>query len=385
MYNNIVYCDEEGTLTMNDVKYEKIDGYSNINNEVIYIKNNKIVIQNKKQANTDLIEFELIDFTSNDIGSNLKESTITNNSKGYVIKDNVINIYNPFIIYSVNELSGYTESKLSSFKVTLANDDLGNQLLGSLKTVLDEDNNIIEYITPKEHDTLQIPYKIGMLSDITELDNDNLWCNIISDMKFYCKVENSNEIISEQTIDDLEKNIKDKNVGEIKCDITYHMGAIIEKKSHAINGENNGITYVDTVKVVKKECDYYLKDLTRYPIYYYDFEYDNDFIKLNEYSDKSIKIKKSKFSFKIDNIYSSTDDENKNKYRAKHDGLIADEVFRQEYKLGSSSKENIERNVYIERGLSSAFEKHLNLLNVNSLESLEQFGNGSFNIINNNN
>ena len=70
---------------------------------------------------------------------------------------------------------------------------------------------------------------------------------------------------------------------------------------------------------------------------------------------------------------------------AKHDGLIADEVFRQEYKLGSSSKENIERNVYIERGLSSAFEKHLNLLNVNSLESLEQFGNGSFNIINNNN
>lgn len=370
---------------MNNVKYEKIDGYSNINNEVIYIKNNKIVIQNKKQANTDLIEFELIDFTSNDIGSNLKDSIITNNSKGYVIKDNVINIYNPFIIYSVNELSGYTESKLSSFKVTLANDDLGNQLPGSLKTVLDEHNNIIKYITPKEHDTLQIPYKIGMLSDITELDNDNLWCNIISDMKFYCKVENSNEIISEQTIDDLEKNIKDKNVGEIKCDITYHMGAIIEKKSHAINGENNGITYVDTVKVVKKECDYYLKDLTRYPIYYYDFEYDNDFIKLNEYSDKSIKIKKSKFSFKIDNIYSSTDDENKNKYRAKHDGLIADEVFRQEYKLGSSSKENIERNVYIERGLSSAFEKHLNLLNVNSLESLEQFGNGSFNIINNNN
>ena len=48
-------------------------------------------------------------------------------------------------------------------------------------------------------------------------------------------------------------------------------------------------------------------------------------------------------------------------------------VFREEYKFGVSMKENIESDIYIDRGVSSAFERHLNLLNVNSMESLEQF------------
>ena len=60
--------------------------------------------------------------------------------------------------------------------------------------------------------------------------------------------------------------------------------------------------------------------------------------------------------------------------------LINDQILREEYKLGIATKEKIESNVYIDRGVASSFEKHLKLLDINSLESLEQLGNGYFNI-----
>ena len=58
-------------------------------------------------------------------------------------------------------------------------------------------------------------------------------------------------------------------------------------------------------------------------------------------------------------------------------------TLKQEYMLGISSLENIDSDIYIERGINAAFEKHLKLGEVTSLEALEQYSNGYFKIIEN--
>ena len=58
-------------------------------------------------------------------------------------------------------------------------------------------------------------------------------------------------------------------------------------------------------------------------------------------------------------------------------------LFRKEYNLGKSSMENVVSDIYIDRGTAHAIDFHLRLLESKSLESLEQIGNGFFNIIDN--
>jgi hypothetical protein len=56
-------------------------------------------------------------------------------------------------------------------------------------------------------------------------------------------------------------------------------------------------------------------------------------------------------------------------------------MFKQEYLLGVATMENVDSDIYIERGVNAAFEKHLKLGEVNSLEALLQYGNSYFKIM----
>lgn len=58
-------------------------------------------------------------------------------------------------------------------------------------------------------------------------------------------------------------------------------------------------------------------------------------------------------------------------------------VFRQEYLFGSSTMQNLDVDIYIERGINAAFEKHLKLGEVTSMEALEQYTNGYFKMMEN--
>ena len=58
-------------------------------------------------------------------------------------------------------------------------------------------------------------------------------------------------------------------------------------------------------------------------------------------------------------------------------------VFRQEYILGSAVMQNIDVDIYIDRGINAAFEKHLKLGEVTSMEALEQYSNGYFKMMDN--
>jgi hypothetical protein len=58
-------------------------------------------------------------------------------------------------------------------------------------------------------------------------------------------------------------------------------------------------------------------------------------------------------------------------------------VFRQEYLLGSATMQKLDVDIYIERGTNAAFEKHLKLGEVTSMEALEQYSNGYFKMMDN--
>ena len=67
----------------------------------------------------------------------------------------------------------------------------------------------------------------------------------------------------------------------------------------------------------------------------------------------------------------------------KNNMSVAPLIFN-ENKLGQATQEKISGNIYIDRGTVRAIDYHLRLLEAKSLESLEQIGNGFFNIKSNN-
>lgn len=63
--------------------------------------------------------------------------------------------------------------------------------------------------------------------------------------------------------------------------------------------------------------------------------------------------------------------------------MTVSQVIHRENKLGFATLENINSNIYIDRGVNRVIDFHLRLLEAKSLESLEQIGNGFFKINNN--
>ena len=91
--------------------------------------------------------------------------------------------------------------------------------------------------------------------------------------------------------------------------------------------------------------------------------------------------------FRVDiDVFSGNSDTYSEKYdneMEKRNGLQVFPTFREEYKLGNSIIENIDSDIYIDRGINAAYERHLKLGEVTSLEALEQYGNGYFKIMEN--
>ena len=194
---------------------------------------------------------------------------------------------------------------------------------------------------------------------------------------------------------------------DIFCDVTYYIGATLRRK----NGENYnlcyedqinnyGVEYVETVQFVKENREYYLRkpqninnvipsrvnDVSghsiSYPIYVYKMEQLLEHVYDSQY-DSSYEVPMANFRFDI-NIFSGNGDTFSQKYSedmAKHNDLQVFPTFREEYRFGVSVIENVDSDIYIDRGINAAFEKHLKLGEVTSLEALEQYGNGYFKIM----
>lgn len=379
---------DNNSITINGLNYPKINSYSVIDGKNYYINNNNIVTLTRNNN-----QYSLDSNIVTDLGIKLTE--FNSKSSGYTINNDIVYVLKPYKEYNINTISGYTESKLSSFEsYHVAFDDIGNKLPGALQKKSDG-----TYIPLKDGYELDLPYKVGNVSDITVMEYDtddetpktffgniltsitfyytDYYDNIISDTKTECgigdslitKINDCNDKLKTYKETNAETNkIAEKHYyinDNIKASIKYHMGAIIDKDLETV--KEQGIVYEEEVTLISKTFDYMFDEFSSYIIKYYEINYNDVYDEMNEYSNNTCKVGKSKFSFKIDDITSNI----QKGYRAKHDGMIAAPVFREEYKFGSASMENIDANIYIDRGFSSSFERHLKMLDVKSMEALE--------------
>lgn len=354
-------------IIVNNITYNKIDSYSIIEGKRYFISSDNFITFKRNDEGTEYT----LKVINTDLGE--KETNANKDTIGYNIIDNKVYVYKPYNEYSTSKISGYTESKLSSLlNYRRFKDDMGNELPGAL-----QEDSIGNIIPPNENYLLDIPYKVGNVSDLTVIEYNTdgktpktFFGNKLTNITYYDTIgETKTEITDLSVLDN-----KDE-VHNISCEIEYQIGAIMNSSFEIIS---NGVRYKDTVSVTKEICDYKLDDVSSFILYYYKFEYYNTFDKYNEYCDAYVKTNKAYFEH---DLICNEETEDKCKYRAKYDGMIYAPVFREEYKIGSSSLENIQSDIYIDRGFSSSFEKHLNLLSVKSMEALENFGNGFYNII----
>ena len=182
---------------------------------------------------------------------------------------------------------------------------------------------------------------------------------------------------------------------DISCDITYYIGATLVRKDETTpfelvtgNTFSSGICYTETVKFIEKDVQYYLKNVIKkqipmtrnaisahtisYPVTCYVMEQEKTRIE----SDFNNYYYCALAHFEMSMCTSTTDFE-------LYNGTQTFPVFRQEYKMGTACIQNVDSDIYIDRGINAAFEKHIKLGEVTSMEALEQYTNGYFKIIEN--
>ena len=382
--DNSIYEVSGTSITSNNIIYNKVHAYSVINGNKIYFDENYNVIVPYKDENE--IKYET---TEQVLGSKINNDDLLHDSSvvafGYCVSGNVLYVHQKdYVIYDNTLLSGTTESKLSCFlSANLAVDNIGNQLLG----LLQESN--------KNKSWLTLQYKPKTIVHITTENEDKVWCDYLESITFYYSDSFGNRLAEEKYKDNLdisliESILKEKFsrstsddtfgsehflVSDLKCEFKYHMGCVIIKKKNAdgtydysIENSNSGVTYYDNVTLIKKQCEFYLNNTSFYMMNYYDMVFDTKNYTDDTYG-HNVTVPIAKFSCKMNSF-------DNNNY-------VNFPLIREEYKLGSSSHEKIESDIYINRGTARAIDNHIKLMEVRSLESLEQYGNGYFKIIKN--
>jgi len=303
----------------------------------------------------------------------------------YCVSDNVLYVHqNDYVVYNNKLLSGKTESKLSCFlSANLEVDNIGNKLPG----LLQESN--------KDKSWLTLPYKPKTIVHITTENENKVWCDYLESITFYYSDSFGNRLVSREYDDNLDINsvesiLKEELseltnddmfgsehflVSDLKCEFKYHMGCIINRKKNAdgtydysIESGNSGVTYYDNVTLMKKQCEFYLNNTSFYMMNYYDMIFETKNYTDDTYG-HNVTVPIAKFICQMNSF--------------DNDNYVNFPLIREEYKLGSSSHEKIESDIYINRGTARAIDNHIKLMEVRSLESLEQYGNGYFKIIKN--
>lgn len=381
-----------------------------------------------------------------------------------------------FTIYSVDEITGQTVSKLSDIRLyNVLTDDVGNTIEGIYDVRAVGTSGATAH-QPPQGTELELIYQVGNTANIqrfsqTKDDMDDIISDydernyfvgdIITKMTFYYKDYDGNVVndtiryaelgsddvryiydynsseeystpsgytslkaiqLATEVKDTLEQSGKTKYMyDDIYCDITYYVGATLSRKEgkeynlasyargdkHSKNStysgksfSNYGVEYTETVRFVKTNLEYYLKKpkdensilpskrkkpcnhSVSYPIYVYVLTQDLTRVDESQYkTEYSVPI--ADFKFEI-NIFSGNGDTFGEKYpeeMATHNNLQVFPTYREEYRFGVSSIENVDSDIYIDRGINAAFEKHLKLGEVTSLEALEQYGLNFFKIM----
>ncbi len=313
-------------------------------------------------------------------------------------------------------VTGYTSSKLQYIHLdNYLTDDVGNMVEG-LYDVGTKKNH-----QPKEGEVLEPLYQKGVITNIVNVDGHEgmFKGDVIDSMKFYYKfVDGGKDSETERTVSEKLKVVETinsstsvKNTKEatftteddgeqtriitsiydddIYCDVTYHVGNIYTLVNNQAQLSSEGVKYVETVQFQKTRVEYQLKtenmsaspsDVSKpsvhsvsYPIYVYKLKQKENIIESNTYN-TPYGDNLSTFNITASRKYDADYEES---------GDTKSPIIMEEYRFGIAAPESVKSNIYIDRGINSAFEKHLKLGEVTSLESMLQYGNGYFKIMEN--
>lgn len=361
--------------------YNLIDGYSIVDDSIYYIYKGKV--------------------TSGDTLDKVAEDEAT--MSGDVI---TIKAKGDIKISKCDVIRGIASSKLLGLRsFNVMTDDNGN-MIEALNTTPTKDTYNYQ---PLEGSELEPLYQVGNVACISAFslsyeDYENNKKNeprpirhvgnIISSMKFYYADANGDEIsdtvtevgdaitssldaIRESTDkatkykDDYPMEVVSDNV---YCEIVYNIGATIvydkAKSSYSISGDS-GVEYTEIVEFEKVKTEYYLgNDSHSYPIYVYK-------LRQGDNPTASFTAPINVFDSGLKTTYSSIDGMDD------YNGLDAYPTFQDAYNIGISSLPIVDSDVNIDRGNNAAFEKHLKIGEVTSLEALENYTNGYFKMMEN--
>lgn len=305
------------------------------------------------------------------------------------LKDN----FNPYNFKDYSEIiSGTTESKLPNFKDTILTiDSLGNVMHGIFVPSENE-------VNPKNGTILDLqyhPYNVNDMSPTEEIYVVNgekyykNFGNVLTKIEVYLK-QDDGERINVSTL----SNINDKPIesikrlfetlktstntlldGKVYACFYYSIGVTLKHngKHYVIDNDDNCVKYEDEKYLVEREENYMLGGDKSVIVKYYELVASiEQETRLSHNQDTTYREDIAKFTYKP-----LGDANNSN--------VLQSPTLRQEYKLGITTPPKINADIYVQRGLSSAFEKHLALGSVKTFEALENYSNGFFTIVNNNN
>lgn len=309
--------------------------------------------------------------------------------------------YSDKTFYYTRFASGQALSQLSTLKSTeyVAHDLKGNELGGLYPP---NENAWL----PTAYSVLEPIYQSGNVANVqsfikTNLNSTPIECvgDIITSIKVYMKLYDGTigpmrecaryGIVS--AIEDCKaeaERMKESGytfMGGIFTDIEYYMGATLKKDAESgeyTMGDDGdfGVRYTEHGRFVKKEVEFimheeevppYKSKLSQYkatnrklsyPIYVYELVREPIRIENSTRNEDGYKDYTADTYFMITNCKSS---------------VIAP-IFTKEYNIGVSYPQSVEHDIYIERGRKGAFEDHIKLGEVTSLEALENYGNGYF-------
>lgn len=387
--------------------YDIFDGYVIIDDIFYCIKNGKLL---RISGNTTP-EYPQKDIFQNYEYSN--EEWVNNDIYPNVIYNenglNCVKILYPYDIINTDEITGYTNSKLLSLKTKEEFiDNLGNTMPGYY------DRNVNEALFYPENDAiLNLYYSVGNTNNLVKNetivgDDNTVYYNgdIIDEIKIYYKYDNG-DIIKDAIVtlkngengyilngDVIEGTVVENTLGGIKlcedtikeiysgdtyepekklyCDITYYLDATleynkIENKIRLSENKNKGIRYTDTYQMNLEVYPYYMSSIQKYFIKYYNME----------------QIGMSKISMKIKVLYFDFNEvtekdysfEERNGY-SDDNRVIATPVYKNEMLNSIIMPQKVNSDIYIDRGNARAFDRHLMLHGIRTLDALEDYQNG---------
>lgn len=287
------------------------------------------------------------------------------------------------ILPSDYTISGRTVSILEEFQ-TYTVDAMGNPLPGIYR-IADSGTTIPH---PIENSILDLPYEMGKVINLERLDETHFVGDLLYAAHFYPCNANGKRVSNaeytahgEDVMECLTKAIEAAHKVDVWDEVVgvefeYYKGALLTHNTYSSGGlevtKNNGnplgVKCVDKCTLTPKNTLYHLSAGESYPIQYYDINYDIE-TRASDVYDKDTPYKMCTFY-----IYPKS-------FEGNRAMLMAAPLFRRDETLGFVGPEKVIDNIYIDRGYATVLDRHLKVCEVNSLDDLTAYGNGSFDII----